>query len=178
MSQLACLSGAILIAIGVVGYLGQPTQPKSDSNPDTAAGNSANGDRGSNDSADSGSGQDPASDSAGGEGTGTQAKRSWTALIPALFGVVLLVCGLISFKPAARKHAMHAAAGISLLGGAAGLMRGVPGLIGLLSGDPDVNRRTVIFLWLMVLVCFGFVFAAVNSFISARKAREAEAGAE
>src|SRR5262245_61949292 len=39
-----------------------------------------------------------------------------TALIPLGFGVVLIICGLIARSPGARKHAMHAAAAVSLVG--------------------------------------------------------------
>src|SRR2546423_776405 len=41
---------------------------------------------------------------------------SMTALIPGLFGVLLMICGIVAFNPDLRKHAMHAAAMISLLG--------------------------------------------------------------
>ncbi len=43
-------------------------------------------------------------------------KQSVTALIPAFFGAALIVCGLLAFAKKWRKHAMHAAAGIGLLG--------------------------------------------------------------
>ena len=47
-------------------------------------------------------------------GTGT---ASLTALIPAAFGLILALFGLVSFlKPGLRKHAMHAAAVLTLIG--------------------------------------------------------------
>ena len=39
-----------------------------------------------------------------------------TALIPAIFGVLLLVLGFLAHFEAARKHAMHAAATVALVG--------------------------------------------------------------
>ena len=42
--------------------------------------------------------------------------RSWTALIPFIAGGLLLVCGLIGQNTARRKHAMHAAAAMAVIG--------------------------------------------------------------
>ena len=39
-----------------------------------------------------------------------------TALIPAIFGVLLLVLGFLARSEATRKHAMHAAATVALVG--------------------------------------------------------------
>ncbi|HRK32670.1 MAG TPA: hypothetical protein PLD59_16520 [Tepidisphaeraceae bacterium] len=54
--------------------------------------------------------------------------RSFTALIPAFAGILLLVCGLVALKPALRKHAMHGAVLIAILG-FAGSVPGVMNLI-------------------------------------------------
>jgi hypothetical protein len=45
-----------------------------------------------------------------------QENPSPTALIPAGFGVVLIVLGIVAHRASARMHAMHAAAAIALLG--------------------------------------------------------------
>src|SRR5688500_8271882 len=75
MARLTIGLGAILIALGVAGYLG----------------------------------------------TG---RDSITALIPSFLGAVLVILGLIAaVKPSARRHAMHAAAVVALLGLAGSLMR-------------------------------------------------------
>lgn len=42
--------------------------------------------------------------------------RSLTALIPAVAGLTILICGLVAAKPGARKHAMHVAMIFALLG--------------------------------------------------------------
>ena len=41
--------------------------------------------------------------------------RSMTALIPAFFGVVFGILGLLAMRPGLRKHAMHGAAVLTLL---------------------------------------------------------------
>src|SRR5437016_2811916 len=43
-------------------------------------------------------------------------RASLTALIPAFFGVPFIVLGMIAQKEAARKHAMHGVALLSLIG--------------------------------------------------------------
>lgn len=101
------------------------------------------------------------------------ANPSVTALIPAFVGGPLFLCGLIAFKPNLRKHAMHAAAGIALLGGLAALGRGLMTIGKLLADDPAVDKRPAILLWSMAALCFIYVGLCVRSFINARKNRTA-----
>src|SRR5581483_1239793 len=49
--------------------------------------------------------------------------RSVTALIPAFFGLALVLLGLLAFKEHLRKHVMHLAAMIGLIGLAVPLAR-------------------------------------------------------
>jgi hypothetical protein len=97
-----------------------------------------------------------------------QKGASPTALIPAAFGLVIGVCGLVALNPQSRRLAMHIAAGVAFLGALAALGRGVPGLVKLLNNDPDVNRRALLFLWLMVAITVAFLALAVRSFLAAR----------
>src|SRR4051812_19033637 len=61
-------------------------------------------------------------------------RTSITALIPAFFGAVLLICAMVARRSdPARKHAMHAAVAVGLIGAIAALARGIPGAI---NGDP------------------------------------------
>jgi len=57
--------------------------------------------------------------------------RSVTALIPAFFGVVFAGLGLLALKPGLRKHAMHAAAVLTLLAmaGTGGSLANLPAAI-------------------------------------------------
>ena len=58
------------------------------------------------------------------------------------------------------------------------LGRGAMGLGKFFSGDPDLNRRSFLFVWLMAIICGVFVALCVRSFIATRKRREAEAAAQ
>ena len=96
--------------------------------------------------------------------TGTS---SFTALIPAAFGLLLLVLGFIARSDAARKHAMHAAAAVALVGFVGALMS-------LLRTPAGVRSAVAVYSQLAMVVLTGlFVVLCVRSFIAARRARKA-----
>jgi hypothetical protein len=99
-------------------------------------------------------------------------RQSVTALIPFFFGDALILCGVLAYNAAWRKHAMHAAAAIALLGFLAAAGRGIPKLGQAISDDPTLHRAPRLIL-LMALVCLVFVAICVWSFISARRRRAA-----
>ena len=104
------------------------------------------------------------------------AGTSPTALIPAAFGGVLVLCGLIALAaPNARKHVMHFAAVIGLLGFVGGLMRPVMVLAkgGTLDWEGAPLRSQVLLVGLSLL----FVLLCVNSFVQARRRRASGPGA-
>ena len=92
-----------------------------------------------------------------------------TALIPAGFGLVLIVCGLMALKTSLLKHAMHAAAAVGLVGLLAGAGMGLPKW---LAGDAAPSGAVRLQLW-MAGVCLLFVLLCVNSFVQARRRRAA-----
>lgn len=91
---------------------------------------------------------------------------SVTALIPALFGAVLVICALIARNESARKHAMHAAVAVGLIGALASLGRAIPAVMNGDGGRPAVIVQMVMAVLLLIYVGFG-----VQSFIAARRAR-------
>lgn len=93
--------------------------------------------------------------------------RSPMALIPALFGLVFIVLGLLARREAMRKHAMHAAAAFALLGIVGGL--GPLAMGGSDRFPPLMMQATN---GMMVLCAVLLVFA-VGSFVQARRARSA-----
>lgn len=92
--------------------------------------------------------------------------KSFTAFIPSIIGALLLICGVIARNPNLRKHAMHGAAMVGLIGVLGGL-RGV----GQLFSGKDVNLAigSMLFLGALSLV---FVILCVRSFINARRANK------
>ncbi len=93
-------------------------------------------------------------------------QASMTALIPAFFGVAILICGLIAIKPSARKHAAHVAALVGLLGIAGGFGMSIPKFM-----KGEANLATLEQL-IFGIVCAVYVFFCVRSFIAARKAKK------
>jgi drug/metabolite transporter (DMT)-like permease len=124
MAPFALLFGALLVAVGVIGY-------------------SAPGAFGEYD------------------------KVSMTSLIPAFVGAALILCGLIVMaKPALRKHLMHAAALIGILGFLGGFMP-------LQRSGFNFSKASAVSGALMSGLSLVFVVLCVKSFIDARKARTA-----
>jgi hypothetical protein len=102
---------------------------------------------------------------AGYVGTGQEHK---TALIPAAFGLAFLVLGLLGRKDNLRKHAMHAAAVLGLVGflGNAGML-----LRTLFSAAGFTRPVAAVSQLLMAVACLVFVALCVKSFVDARRAR-------
>lgn len=98
-----------------------------------------------------------------------------TALIPAAIGVLLIVCGALAFRDNLRKHVMHAAAMLGLLGFLGGFMP----LIRQAVTGKEINPASpsAISGLSMSVICAVFVGLCVKSFRDARKARQAAAGA-
>ena len=87
------------------------------------------------------------------------------ALIPAFLGVGLVGAGLLAFKPALRKHAMHGAAMLSLVGLIGAGARAIPAVF-----NDASNLATSVYMQLaMMLVCLIFLIACIRSFIRARR---------
>lgn len=101
---------------------------------------------------------------------------SWTALIPAFFGVPIGLLGAAAMKPRWRKHAMHAAAVIALLG-LLGSARGVPTAFRAMGGAEVDRPGAAISQAVMAALCLVFVIMAVKSFIDARRCRNQPAQA-
>ncbi len=95
---------------------------------------------------------------------------SLTALIPAAFGLVLLILGAIARDPNKRKHAMHAAAMIGVLG-FLGSARGLAKLGAMAAGEQVERPTAVIAQSVMAALMLIFTWMCVRSFIAARRNR-------
>jgi hypothetical protein len=99
---------------------------------------------------------------------------SLTALIPAAFGVLITLAGVLARNDRMRMHAMHAAVLVALLG-FLGSVRGALAIGSVLDGTA-ARPAAVVSQTAMALLTLGYVVIAVRSFIQARRARRAAAG--
>ena len=97
-------------------------------------------------------------------------RSSLTALIPAFFGLALVVLGLVAKRPSATKHAMHAAAVIALLG-FLGSVDGIVGLAQMIAGATLELPLAVAAKGVMAVDLAAFLWLCVKSFRLARLAR-------
>jgi fluoride ion exporter CrcB/FEX len=97
--------------------------------------------------------------------------QSWTALIPTGFGLILAALGFVAQQEKSRRDAMHAAAGVGVIG-LLGTVGGFVKLFRLLKGDEGLRPGAVVGQSIMFVLCTIFVGLAVNSFIEARRNRE------
>lgn len=96
-------------------------------------------------------------------------QSSATALIPAFLGTPVLLCGVIARNERFKKHAMHGAVLIGLLGmmGTFGSPLKLPGVF-----DGTAERPVAVIVQALTLfLSFGFVVVCVRSFIEARRNR-------
>lgn len=91
---------------------------------------------------------------------------SKTALIPAAFGIVLMILGLAAqMKENLRKHLMHVAIVVALLGFIATAARLVPRLGNITFNAAEISQIAT------ALICLIFVILAIKSFADARRNR-------
>jgi uncharacterized membrane protein len=96
--------------------------------------------------------------------------ESITALIPAFFGIPMLVLGWLGLNEKYLKHAMHGAAVLTLLG-FAGTVGGLIKFFKMLGGAELERPAAVIVQAIMAVLCLVFLILAVKSFIDARRNR-------
>ncbi|TVQ65835.1 MAG: hypothetical protein EA360_07810 [Balneolaceae bacterium] len=102
---------------------------------------------------------------------------SFTALIPAFFGIAFGGLGMLGKRSESmRKHAMHAALLLAILG-LGGSFGGLMALFGMIGGESPERLNAVIAQAVMAVLCIFFLVAGVRSFIEARKARESGSAA-
>jgi uncharacterized membrane protein len=102
-------------------------------------------------------------------GTG---RASVTALIPAFFGIVLIILGVVAARSSQRGRmiAMHIAAVVGLLGIIGPAMQALPKLGALFAGEAE-RPVAIVMQLLMMVISAVFVALCVRSFIAARRSR-------
>lgn len=97
----------------------------------------------------------------------SQGSGSYTALIPAALGLIILLCGVIgAAKESLRKHVMHVAVAIALLG-----FIMVAGRLAMRLSSLTMSAAVISQL-LTAIICLVFVLAGVSSFARARRERQ------
>ena len=89
--------------------------------------------------------------------------QSTTALIPAFVGLPMLVLGILALKDSARKHAMHLASALALLGLLAAVGR-------MASAGLSLSPAGISVL-ILALITGVFLVLCIKSFIDARRNR-------
>ncbi len=96
-------------------------------------------------------------------------QRSATAYIPVGFGIAFVLLGLLALRPGWRKHAMHLAAALGVLGMAGALFRAIPAAI--TAAQTGEIKPAFLSTSIMAALCATFVFLSVRTFITARRSR-------
>ena len=91
---------------------------------------------------------------------------SMTALIPAAFGLVIALAGVIARDERKRKHAMHAAVVVALLG-FLGSIRGLLQIGDVFDGTA-ARPAAIVAQTIMAVLTLGYIVIAVRSFVQAR----------
>jgi hypothetical protein len=97
--------------------------------------------------------------------------ESITALIPAFFGIPMLILGWLGLNEKYLKHTMHGAAVLMLLG-FFGTIGGLIKFFKMLGGVQPERPAAITVQTIMALMCMLFLILAVKSFIDARKNRK------
>lgn len=96
-------------------------------------------------------------------------KASVTALIPAFIGVLMVLLGVLAgMKDGLRKHLMHAAIIVALLGFIATAGRLVSKISELSASAAVLSQAST------AVVCLAFVILAIRSFAAARRERNSD----
>ncbi len=162
MAKQTIVFGLLLIGLGLYGYFGadpnamtnEPASILTRETPSSPADDV----------------QEPTSQAKEADSASEKSGPSKTALIPSAFGLLLLICGTLGLDEKMRKHAMHGAAAVGLIGLLAAGGRLASKLGDVLSGNIS---RPMTFIILMAVLCLLYVLLSVRSFIQARRARAA-----
>jgi hypothetical protein len=98
--------------------------------------------------------------------------HSLTALIPLVFGTLLEGCGALALRPAFKKHAMHGASVLALLG-VVGSVAGFISFLRMITGSVVARPLGAQMQAAMFVVCLVFLILCVRSFREARARRMA-----
>ena len=93
-------------------------------------------------------------------------RTSMTALIPAFFGIAFVGLAYLARNEAMRRHAMHVAVAVGLIGLLGVLGRAIPAI-----AAGQITRPAVLAQVVTALLLAAYVATGVQSFMAARRAR-------
>ncbi len=96
-----------------------------------------------------------------------------TAFIPAILGILLIALAIVARKQALRKHAMHAALGLALLG-----LLAAGGRLGMVLATGKPFGLAALGVTVMSAICVVYLALGVRSFVAARSRDKATAPAQ
>ncbi len=102
--------------------------------------------------------------------------HSLTSLIPLVFGSLLEACGALALRPEFKKHAMHGASVLALLG-ILGSAMGFVSFLKLITGAPIARPLGAQMQAAMFVICLVFLVLCIRSFREARARRVATGAA-
>jgi len=94
---------------------------------------------------------------------------SLTALIPAAFGVIFIALWQVAKKESARRHVMHFAVGLAMIGFLGGAVRAFGPFITMLQGGSVERPAAIIAQVIMALLCLVMLGYGIRSFVDARR---------
>ena len=93
---------------------------------------------------------------------------SITALIPTFFGFVIMILGLMAKNEKLKKHLLHGAALLALIGIVA-TAKSIPGFFDVITGTETERPAAIISQAIMAFMSIGYILAGLKSFLDARK---------
>ncbi len=88
-------------------------------------------------------------------------RESWTALLPAVIGLTLLVLGVLADRGESSRHFMHAAMVVALLGAAGTMSRAIE--------VADEGGGASIASAITWVICVVYLVLGIRSFVEARR---------
>ncbi|MFZ5979371.1 MAG: hypothetical protein ACOYVF_01960 [Candidatus Zixiibacteriota bacterium] len=95
-------------------------------------------------------------------------RSSVTALIPAFFGLLVLIAGVLGQREKFRRRAMHAVSALSLIGFLA-TVSGLLKLPALISGKELIRPAATVSQAIMAVLSFVFFLLCLKSFLDVRR---------
>ncbi len=94
---------------------------------------------------------------------------SLTALIPSVFGVIFIALAQVAKKESVRKHTMHFAVGLAMVGFLGVAVRAFVPFAAMLGGGQVDHPGAVIAQIIMAVLCFVLLAYGIRSFVEARR---------